>query len=299
VLSGDGTLALEQKRLALTGKLKADEGHFEVRRRTTDALGEDVVVRGRERTAPTGLARVPFAVNLELDFGERFEVIGEGLDAIVAGKVSVITAADGTLTGRGAINTERGTYTAFGQQLSIERGKLYFDGPLDNPGLDLLALRKNLQVEAGVEVTGTVRFPHVQLTSTPPVPDNEKLSWLVLGHGLDRASSADLSALQIAFAAVTDPNAAPFGQRVARTFGFDDISVRAADTARTTASGAAGQVVAISKRLTDNLSLIYEQGLSVANNALKIEYALTRSITLRAEAGAVSGVGVYYSRSFD
>jgi translocation and assembly module TamB len=299
VLSGEGTLALEQKKLALAGKLKAENGHFELRRRTADSLGEDVVVRGRDRQAPAGSARVPFAVNLELDFGERFEVIGEGLDAIVAGKVNVVTAPDGTLTGRGSINTERGTYTAFGQQLTIERGKLYFDGPLENPGLDLLAVRKNLQVEAGVEVTGTVRFPRVQLTSTPPVPDNEKLSWLVLGHGLDSASNADISALQIAFAAVTDPTATPLGQRVARTFGFDDISVRAADASRTTASGPAGQVVAISKRLTDNLSLIYEQGLSVANNAFKIEYAMTRSFTVRAEAGMVSGIGLYYSRSFD
>jgi translocation and assembly module TamB len=242
---------------------------------------------------------VPFAVDLELDFGDRFEVIGEGLDAIVGGKVHVVTAPDGTLTGRGAINAERGTYTAYGQRLTIERGKLYFDGPLDNPGLDVLALRKNLQVEAGVEVTGTVRVPRVQLTSTPPVPDNEKLSWLVLGHGLDRASNADLSALQIAFAAATDPNAPPIGQRVARTLGLDDISVRSADASRTTTSGATGQVVALSKRLSDNLSLIYEQGLSVANNALKIEYALSRGLTLRAEAGVVSGVGIYYSRSFD
>src|SRR4029453_1498671 len=113
---------------------------------------------------------------------------------------------------------------------------------------------------------------------------------------LDSASNADISALQIAFAAVTDPTATPLGQRVARTFGFDDISVRAADASRTTASGPAGQVVAISKRLTDNLSLIYEQGLSVANNAFKIEYAMTRSFTVRAEAGMVSGIGLYYSR---
>ena len=299
MLSGAGTLVLEQKRLVLAGALRSDDGYFEFRRPTADALGDDVVVRGRERKAAPGRARVPFAVDLELDFGDRFEIIGEGLDAIVAGKVHVVTAADGTLTGRGAINAERGTYTAYGQRLTIERGKLYFDGPLDNPGLDVLALRKNLQVEAGVQVTGTVRVPRVQLTSTPPVPDNEKLSWLVVGHGLDRASNADLSALQIAFAAATDPNAAPIGQRVARTLGFDDISVRSSDASRTTTSGAASQVIAVSKRLTDNLSLIYEQGLSVANNALKIEYALSRGLTLRAEAGVVSGVGIYYSRSFD
>src|SRR5438132_5003070 len=299
MLSGAGTLAMEQEHLVLAGALRSDDGYFEFRRPTADALGDDVVVPGSVRQAAPGLPRVPFAVDLELDFGDRFEIIGEGLDAIVAGKVHVVTAADGTLTGRGAINAERGTYTAYGQRLTIERGKLYFDGPLDNPGLDVLALRKNLQVEAGVEVTGTVRVPRVQLTSTPPVPDNEKLSWLVVGHGLDRASNAHLSALQIAFAAATDPNAAPIGQRVARTLGFDDISVRSSDASRTTTSGATSQVVAVSKRLTDNLSLIYEQGLSVANNALKIEYALSRGLTLRAEAGLVSGVGIYYSRSFD
>ena len=44
--------------------------------------------------------------------------------------------------------------------------------------------------------------------------------------------------------------------------------------------------------------MVYEQGLSVANNALKFEYALTRNITLRAEAGLISGVGIYYRRSF-
>src|SRR5207248_8617947 len=51
MLSGAGTLALEHKRLALAGALRADDGHFELRRPTVDALGDDVVVRGRERKA--------------------------------------------------------------------------------------------------------------------------------------------------------------------------------------------------------------------------------------------------------
>ncbi len=141
-----------------------------------------------------------------------------------------------------------------------------------------------------------MRVPRVQLTSNPPVPDNEKLAWLVLGHGLDSANSADAAALQAAFAALGGMGGAPIGQRIARTFGVDDISLRAADPGR---SGTGGQIVAVSKRLSDKLSLVYEQGLSVANNALKIEYALSRTVTLRAEAGFVNGFGIYYSRSFD
>ena len=83
----------------------------------------------------------------------------------------------------------------FGQRLTIERGRLIFDGPIDNPALDIVALRKNLQVEAGVKVTGTARVPRVELTSEPPVPDGEKLSWLVLGQGLAKRFFPGESAL--------------------------------------------------------------------------------------------------------
>jgi translocation and assembly module TamB len=161
----------------------------------------------------------------------------------------------------------------------------------------VFALRKNLPVEAGVEVTGTVRVPQVQLTSNPPVPDNEKLAWLVLGHGLDSTSSADAALLQAALAALGGPSSTPFGQRIAQTIGVDEISVHStADPQRT---GTAGQVVAFSKRLSDKLTLVYEQGTSVANNAIKLEYSLTHALTLRVEAGMVSGIGFYYSRSYD
>jgi translocation and assembly module TamB len=129
------------------------------------------------------------------------------------------------------------------------------------------------------------------------VPDNEKLAWLVLGHGLDSTTSAESVALQAAMAALAGSGSEQLGQRVAKSFGLDDISFRGASNARpgTTAS----QVVAVSKRLTDKLSLIYEQGISLANNSLRIEYVLSRTVTLRAEAGLVNGFGIYYTRSFD
>jgi translocation and assembly module TamB len=211
--------------------------------------------------------------------------------------VHIRTTANRELVADGAINAVRGTYTAFGQRLAIERGKLYFGGPLDNPGLDVLALRKNQAVEAGVEVTGTVQVPLVRLTSNPPVPDNEKLAWLVLGHGLDSTTGAESVALQAALAALAGAGSEQIGQRVARGFGVDDISFRSASTARPGTTAA--QVVAVSKRLTDKLSLIYEQGLSLANNSLRIEYVLSRTVTLRAEAGLVNGFGIFYTRSYD
>jgi translocation and assembly module TamB len=284
--------------VTLAGALKADDGYFEFRPTGTDVPGDDVIVRGREKRPSRDLAqRVPFDVDLDLDLGDKLRFVGEGFDTGLGGKLRVKTTGAHDLVANGTIDIVRGTYTTFGQRLVIQRGKLYFNGPPDNPGLDVLALRKNLPVEAGVEVTGTVRVPRVQLTSNPPVPDNEKLAWLVLGHGLDSTNSADAALLQAALAALGGPNATPFGQRIAQTIGVDEISVHSAYDPQQT--GTAGQVVAFSKRLSDKLTLVYEQGRSVANNAIKLEYSLTHALTVRVEAGLISGIGVYYSRSYD
>jgi autotransporter translocation and assembly factor TamB len=85
--------------------------------------------------------------------------------------------------------------------------------------------------------------------------------------------------------------------------GLDDISIRSsAGTARTAARtgtpDATGQVVAVGKRLSENLTVAWETGLTVATNALRIEYSLTSSLSVRAEAGTVSGLGLFYRKSF-
>jgi len=196
-----------------------------------------------------------------------------------------------------------GTYFAYAQKLAIDPGRLIFDGPIDNPALDIIALRRNQQVEAGVRVTGTVRVPIITLTSNPPVPDSEKLAWLVLGQSLTTSSSADMAALQAASAALLGPNSRPVTQTIAQRLGLDDISFRSANavtrgaTASTTT--ATGQVVSIGKRLNDRLTVAWDQGLTVATNALRIEYALSNTLSVRAEAGTVSGVGLYYRRNFE
>ena len=58
-------------------------------------------------------------------------------------------------------------------------------------------------------------------------------------------------------------------------------------------------MIVFGKRISDRLTLGYEQGLSVAANALRLEYALTKTLTVRAEAGTVSGIGLYYRRTYN
>jgi translocation and assembly module TamB len=145
-----------------------------------------------------------------------------------------------------------------------------------------------------VKITGTARLPHAELVSDPPVPDGEKLSWLIMGQGLDKATSADTGNLQTAAALLYGATiGSPGGRPLANKIGLDEVGVGRR------ASGAEGQVMTLGKRITDRLYLAYEQGLNVTSTALKIEYTLTRFITLRADVGQeVNGIGIYYNRSY-
>lgn len=302
VVGGEGTAVAQGGKIMLAGKLAADEGDI-VYARTPDAtLGDDVVVKGWKPPEKRALRfdDIPLVVDLSFDLGDHLTFSGEGIETRLAGAVRVTTGPNGLL-GKGSIRTVRGTYFAFGQRLDIDRGQLVFDGPLDNPGLDIVALRRNLAVEAGVAVTGTVKVPVIQLTSNPPVPDSEKLSWLVLGQaGSDRSSGADLAALQAASAALLGSGGKPISASVAQSIGLDDISLKSTSRSATPGAPAAeNQVIAVGKRLTDRLTLVYEQGLTLATQALRLEYELTRSLTIRAEAGTYGALGLYFRRTFD
>lgn len=297
VVNGDGSVALENRRLALRGNVGIVEGHVEYDPSPSGKLASDIVVKGRpaaERASAT--QNVPLALDVDVDFGRDLTFVGEGLDARLGGRVRITTSANGTLQGRGTIRAVNGTYFAFGQKLTIDRGSVTFDGPLDNPALDVVALRKNLPVEAGVELTGTVKLPQVRITSNPPVPENEALAWLVTGQGLNNTGRVDYGALSAASAALLGRGGKPFTAGIAQRFGLDDISLKSVGTSG--AQGTASQVVVFGKRISDRLSLGYEQGLSLATSALRLEYELSQQVTLRAEAGTVSGVGIVYRRNF-
>jgi translocation and assembly module TamB len=300
VVGGSGTVVAENGRINLAGKLRADEGSIVYLATPDSTLGDDVVVKGWDRTSANRMRvdDLPLAVDLMFDLGDRLNFSGEGIETRLAGAIHVTTGPSGFL-GKGTIRTVRGTYFAFGQELTIDRGQLVFDGRLDNPGLDIVALRKNLAVEAGVAVTGTVKVPVIQLTSNPPVPDSEKLSWLVLGQGTT-AGGGDLAALQAASAALLGAHGKPISASIAQSIGLDTITVKGAERSTQPGTpGAENQVIAVGKRISERLSLVYEQGITLATNTLRLEYELTRSLTLRAEAGTYGALGIYFRRTFD
>jgi translocation and assembly module TamB len=192
------------------------------------------------------------------------------------------------------VRTVAGTYLAYGRKLDIERGILRFAGAVDNPTVEILALLKNQEVEAGVLVTGSVLNPRVTLASRPNVPDPEKLSWLLLGHGMDRSNAAQAAILQSATLAMMDSTGVGrSGARIQQLFELDQLSVGAGDDLQ---SG----VLSIGKRLTQDLYVALEQGFSSAGSFISVSLLFGRSWVLRARTDVDGGaIDFFYTWRFD
>ncbi|MCW5672396.1 MAG: translocation/assembly module TamB domain-containing protein [Hydrogenophaga sp.] len=297
-LSGQLQAELAGTALQLRGQLTADEARFVLPDESTPSLGSDVVVRGTERPLedPNAL-RVQPDVLVDLNLGNNFEVRGQGLQTRLTGQLNVrSTPASPAPRVLGEVRTERGTYRAYGQRLDIETGVLRFNGPYDNPTLDITAVRPNTTQRVGVLISGSAQLPRVRLFSDPELPDSEKLAWLVLGRPASGAG-AEAAVLQQAALALLSRNGRDLDGGLASAFGLDELSFAGAATnADGTTSAAA---LTLGKRLSSKLYLTYEASLAGAMGTVSIFYDLSRRVTVRARAGEENAIDLIFTTAFD
>lgn len=310
-VSGKLSARLLDAKLAIRGNLKADSALFVLPEDAAPQLGADVLVRGPAKAqsgtpAPTAATTTSTAapeqrlapdVEITVDFGPDFQVRGRGLSTRLAGSLELRSAGrDLTPSLTGALRTVRGTYRAYGQQLAIEQGVLRFFGPFDNPALDILAIRPNLQQRVGVQISGTARSPAVRLYAEPDLPESEKLAWLVLGRS-GASGGAETAMLQQAALALLGGNEKGISSGLAQALGLDELSISGA--ASTNGSSTGGATVTLGKRLSQDFYVAYERSLAGTLGTLYIFYDLSRRFTLRAQAGEQSAVDLIFTIRYD
>lgn len=308
-MSGEARLEAGEKGMLVAGGFKVDAGWIGAPEEAVPTVAEDVVVVRAKQAAPVQEEppKEPIRLDLRFDLGNRLYFQGLGLDTRLAGDVH-LGGTLGALRAKGMIRTVGGTFDGYGQKLTIERGVLTLDGPLDNPRLNVLALRKGLPVEAGVEVLGTLVRPRVRLVSVPDVPEPEKLSWLVLGRGAADASLGD-SAVMMAAARALLGGSNP-GSDLTKRLGFDEFKIGRSDAnsvlgvlpqstvAGRTGSPSAAEVVSVGRRINNAVNLTYEQGLADAEGALKLTWRISRRFQVLARAGYLPGLDAVYRWTF-
>jgi translocation and assembly module TamB len=311
-LSGDLQARLAGGQLTVRGDIKTDRAVIILPDETAPSLGSDVVVRSAaidreaaeeaKRRAAENQSEVaraetakPPDIAVSFDLGADFAVQGRGITTRLAGKLDIrSTALNAPPRITGEVRTVAGQYRAYGQALNIETGIARFNGPFDNPQLDILAIRPNISQRAGVAITGTALSPRVRLYSEPQLSDQETLSWLVLGRA-SATSGGESVLLQQAALALLGGLGGSGGGGLASRFGLDEIGFKG--------PGSGGDVrdstVTVGKRIARDFYVTYERGLGGTLGTLFIFYDLTRRLTLRAQAGQQSAVDLIFTVQFD
>jgi translocation and assembly module TamB len=291
VVSGESRVNWEQQRATINGAFHVDSGYFDIGQEGRPRLSDDVVIVGQEERQPGGVAAT---IDIAVRLGNNVVVRGRGLDAVLDGEARLVSKAGEPLQAVGVLRVAKGTFSAYGRELAIEQGVLRFTGPLDNPALDILAMRRGQEVEAGVSVRGSVLAPRVTLVSEPTVPDAEKLSWLVLGRSLALAGETEVDSLQAAATALLAQGAAAGVQSgIASAFGLDTFAVG------TDQNNLEQRIVTLGKQVSTRLYLGYQHGLESAAGVVQLRYTLTPSLSIEAEAGARSALSLFYNITFD
>ena len=231
-------------------------------------------------------------IQVGIDLGSDFRVRGSGLDTRITGRLTV----QGGPTIRdmprlvGTVNTDLGTFRAYGQDLQIESGRIAFAGAPGNPSIDIVAVRRNINVRVGVRLYGTAQQPLVKLFSEPAMPDSERLSWLVLGRS--SYDAADTALLQRAAVALLSGEGRGISGQLADALGLDDVEFKGGESLE---SGG----VLLGKRFSKHFYLAYEKGLDATVGTLYFFLDINRALKLRAQTGQQSALDLIYTVSYD
>jgi translocation and assembly module TamB len=192
----------------------------------------------------------------------------------------------------GTVSTVGGTYAAYGQKLAIERGQVTFNGPVENPRLDIEATRPHLDLRVGVLVTGTALNPRVRLFSEPEMAEVDKLSWLVLGRAGDNLGRTDTALLQRAALALWAGEGEGLSDQFTHAIGLDELSLRQTDG---TDGGVRETVISLGKQISQRWYVGYERSLNATAGSWQLIYRIAQRFTVRAQTGKDNSLDVIWT----
>ncbi len=290
-------------------------------------LSNDVIFESKEKTPSSPIRS---QIEVQIATGKQVELNAKGLHALLAGTVNVKQTPEGPMLATGELNVVKGEYKAYGQNLKIEQGELFFTGgAIDNPGINLrasktintsansninnnevLEFNDNLQnanlrgsITVGVEVTGRLVNPEIKLFSTPAILSQaDILSMMVLGRP---ASQANKSGAQLLLAAVSSMNignniqGTQLLEQLKQNLGVDFNVETNSNYNLLTNQVSDKTAFVVSKSLSKRISLSYNVGLSQTDsNVVTLKYLLSKFFSIQVStSNSNSGIDVLYTSS--
>ena len=232
--------------------------------------------------------------NLSIVIGDNVFVSAFGLVARLKGDLLVRQDKKG-LGLHGQINIPTGRFHAYGQDLVIRKGELTFAGPVDQPQLNIEAIRNQDSIEnnvvAGIRVTGPADEPYVEIFSDPAMSQQEALSYLLRGQGLDGSEQSDNDMMTAILIGLGTAQSGKYIGSIGEAFGIRNLAVD------TQGVGEDSKVV-VSGYILPNLQLKYGIGIFDSLATFTLRYRLMPRLYLEAVSGLDQTVDLLYQFEF-
>lgn len=287
--------------------------------KTAVTASSDVVLEGKPHVAAQ---RSPLELDAQvrLLLGDRVFVKLEGIDAQLGGSIDLTMHSLDRVSSRGEIKVIKGRYQTYGVNLDIVRGRLFYpDSPVNQPTLDILAVRTMGDVRAGVIVSGTLVKPFIKLYSEPAMPDVDILSYIVQGRPLGGGSTEQVGLMTRAAGMLLSSSQSTFlqdqiksrlglstlevqsgGQPSTGYMGYKPIQVTPGGSTPVAQSGGVSQtMVTVGKYLTPELYFSYGRSIFTGGNLFLLRYDFFKNWQIESQGGiTASGVDLYYKIEF-
>jgi len=292
-LAGDLSLGLTELRVPSTGfataadlakvRHRADSAEVRATRARAGVNGGTSASGGRARGLPD------WSLDIGVSAPNRLFLRGRGLDAELDGSVRL----GGTLRDiqpSGGLQLIRGRLDLLGKRLVLSEAQVMLEGNLV-PFLRVVASNETDGVISTVTVEGPATAPQVAFSSVPQLPQEEVLSWLLFGRGLETLSAFQAAQLANAVAVLAGRGGEGIVGNLRKGFGFDDLDVTTDD------SGSLGVKAGkyVSEKVYTEVG-VDKDGKTRINLNLDVKPGVT--VKGRIDSDGSSGIGVFLEKDY-
>jgi len=236
-----------------------------------------------------GIEEIPITTDLQLVLGNNVHFQGLSLDMFLDGRLQLQQERERPLLAYGDISISEGFYEIYGQRLDVSNGKLIFFGNPSNPALDIRAYRATADIQAGLQINGTLRNMNSRLFSTPSLPESEILAILITGKSYQDINNQDQSNLLGAIASLgINRGQGGITSMISSELGLDTVQINSQADLDQSSLG-------LGKYLTPDLFMHYEVGLFDKESVLSLDYILNERLRLEVQSGISQSIDMTYT----
>ncbi|NHB86853.1 autotransporter assembly complex protein TamB [Photorhabdus tasmaniensis] len=258
-----------------------------------EASSDEIMLGENLQPLDVKKASIPIQSNLMIHIGDDVRLSAFGLTAKLRGALKAVQGEQG-LGLNGQVDILDGRFHAYGQDLIVRKGMIVFSGPSDQPLLNIEAIRNpestDGRVIAGVRVTGLADQPKVEIFSEPAKSQQEALSYLLRGEGLE-SSDSDNSQMAAMLIGLGVAQSSQLVGKIGEIFGVSDLALD------TQGVGDKSQVV-VSGKITKDLQVKYGVGIFDSLATLTLRYRLMPRLYLEAVSGIDQTLDLLYQFEF-